>query len=381
MKRFALWLFAFLLPAAAAVSETVVVGQRYEVRADLSESETRALAREMDRRFEVYNGLFRFDPARLAGKLKVRAFANKTDYEEYLWTTLGEPREGACYLHYSRPERSELVVFDRASSIFSHQAFVQFLRAFLPQPPVWMREGFAVVFDPLAYDPGRDSFQFEENLAWLETVKKWGEEAPKLENILAADDSGGLWADRLVPASWSLASFLLNSSDEEYRRFLYEAFLLMKPELSAAENALIVARRGAAWIDPVRAQTDYEAYLRSRRTFAELIDDGRAAYAAKKAEDAEKAFLNASELKPNHYAPYYYLGLLAYEKKEFGAAETMYKKAIEFGADEALCSFALGVNAAADGRSNQAREYLERAKAVAPTRYAAKVDELLAKLR
>ena len=381
MKRFALWIFAFLLLAASAVSETVAVGQRYEVRADLSESETRALAREMDRRFEVYNGLFRFDPARLPGKLKVRAFANKKDYDDYLWTTLGEPREGACYLHYSRPDRSELVVFERGDGIFSHQAFVQFIRAFVPQAPIWMREGFAVVFDPLSYDPGRDAFQFEENLAWLETVKKWGEDAPKLENILVAEEPGGLWTDRLVPAAWSLASFLLNSPDEEYRRFLYESFLLMKPELTAAENSSIVARRGAAWIDPVRAQTDYEAYLRSRRTFAELIDDGRAAYAAKKAEDAEKAFLSAADLKPNHYAPYYYLGLLAYEKKEFGSAETNYKKALEFGADEALCSFALGVNAAADGRSNQAREYLERAKAVAPTRYAAKVDELLAKLR
>lgn len=381
MKRFALSIFAFLLMTAAAVSETVVVGERYEVRSDLSESETRALAREMDRRFEVYNGLFRFDPSRLPGKLKVRAFAEKKSFDDYLWTTLGEPREGACYLHYSRPERSELVVFERSGGVFPHQAFIQFLRAFIPQPPIWMREGFAVVFDPLAYDPGRDAFQFEENLAWLETVKKWGEDAPKLESILAADESGGLWAERLVPAAWSLASFLLNSDDEEYRRFLYESFLLLKPELSAAENARVVAARGAAWIDAVRAQTDYESYLRSRRTFAELIEDGRAAYAAKKPEDAEKAFMGAAELKQNHYAPYYYLGLLAYEKKEFGIAEERYKKAMEFGADEALCAFALGVNAAADGRAGQAREYLERAKRVAPSRYAAKVDELLAKLR
>ncbi|MFA6508138.1 MAG: hypothetical protein WCT14_18690 [Treponemataceae bacterium] len=381
MKRFGFSLLTFLLSVGIATSQVVVEGNRYEIKSDLGETESRALAKEMDRRFELYNGLFRFDPKRLPGKLKVRAFAEKEAYDAYLKTSLGETRENACYLHYSRFDRSELVVLKKDGGFFSHQAFIQFLRAFVPQPPLWIREGFAVVFEPLVYDSGRDSFSFEENLAWLETVKRWGVEAPSLAGILLSDENESINAEKLVPAAWAIASFLLNVDDEEYRRFLYEAFLLLKPELASGDNARLIADRGAVWIDLLRAQTDIESYLKSRRTFAELIEDGRAAYAAKNPKAAEKAFLAAAELKSSHYAPQYYLGLLAYEKKEYEVAEKRYKNALENGADEALCSFALGVNAAAAGKASEAREFLERAKTVAPSRYAVKVDELLVKLR
>jgi len=384
MKRS--WIAALALVFAAgfvpeAGAQVLMEGPRYEIRSDLSEADTAALAKELDRRFEVYNGLFRFDPSRLEGKLKVRAFADKDAYEEYLRSTLGETRDDACYLHYSRPERCELVVYRRTGSVFSHQAFIQFLRAFLPQPPLWMREGFAVVFEPLLYNAADDSFSFEENLAWLETVKKWGAEAPSIERVMLSDDAESVSADKLTPASWALASFILNTDGEDYRRFLYESFLLMKSGSSAAETARIVAARGAAWIDPERAQADYDAYIKSRRTFAELVEDGRAAYAAKDPSAAERAFLAAVELRPSHYAPQYYLGLLAYERKDYATAELRYKNALSYGADEALCSFALGVNAAAAARPSDARAFLERAKTVAPSRYAARVDELLSKLR
>lgn len=381
MKRFGLLLSTFLFCAGAAAAQIVVEGSRYEVKSDLGEAESRALAKEMDKRFELYNGLFRFDPKELPGKLKVRLFADKDAFDAYLKTSLGETRENACYLHYSRPERSELVVLNKEGNAFSHQAFVQFLRAFVPQPPLWIREGFAVIFEPLRYDAGRDSFSFEENLGWLETVKKWGKDAPSLAEVLLSDEGDSVSAEKTVPASWAIASFLLNVDDEEYRRFLYESFLLMKRELTASENARVIADRGAVWIDLVRAETDYASYLQSRRTFAELIEDGRAAYAAKNPTAAEKAFMAAAELKSSHYAPQYYLGLLAYEKKAYEVAEKRYRNALENGADEALCFFALGVNAAAAGKASEAREHLERAKTVAPSRYAVKVDELLAKLR
>ncbi len=380
MRRLGISLLVLLI-AVGVAAQVVVEGNRYVVQTDRDEGAARTLAKELDRRFEIYNGLFRFDPSKLEGKLKVRAFSRKSDYDDYLLSVLGETRSEACYLHYSRPDRCELIVYDKTGSAFSHQAFIQFLRAFVPQPPQWIREGFAVIFEPLRYTPSTDTLSFEENLAWLETVKKWGADAPSIEDVVTADAGGSLAADKATPASWALASFIMNSDGEEYRRFLYESFMLLKSDASAEENAQAVAARGAQWIDMKRAEKDIVSYIESRRTFAELIEDGRAAYAKKDPDAAERAFLAAVELKPSHYAPQYYLGLLAYEKKSYDIAEERYKNALAYGADEALCSFALGVNAAAAAKAEDARTYLERAKTVAPSRYAARVDELLSKLR
>jgi tetratricopeptide (TPR) repeat protein len=243
-----------------------------------------------------------------------------------------------------------------------------------------MREGFAIFFEPLLFDTAIDDFLFEENLSWLETVKSWGNDSPGIDRILLSDEDPVLGAERRNPASWALVSFILNSSDEEYRRFLYESILLLDSSASASENGLVIAKRGAMWIDTTKAHADYSAYLASRKTFTELIEAGRNAYAAKDTQTAEKAFYAAEELKPGHYAPYYYLGLLAYERKDYALAENHYKSALQNGADAALVNYALGVNAAADARNADARKYLEQAKKAAPERYSAKADELIARL-
>jgi len=243
-----------------------------------------------------------------------------------------------------------------------------------------MREGFAIFFEPLSFDSAIDDFLFEENLSWLETVKSWGDDSPSIDRILLSDEDPVLGAERRNPASWALVSFILNSSNEEYRRFLYEGILLLDSSSSAVENGLVIAKRGATWIDATRASADYSEYLASRKTFTELVEAGRSAYAAKDPQTAEKAFYAAEELKPGHYAPYYYLGLLAYERKDYALAENHYKSALQNGADAALVNYALGVNAAADSRNTEARKYLEQAKKASPERYSAKADELIARL-
>lgn len=391
MKRFAI--AAVILAVAATglsaqnadAALATTKGAYYEVRSELGIADAQALAEEMDLRFALFERLFRFDSKKLGAKLKVRAFKDEASFDQYLLGTLGETRDGATYLHYSRPDRSELVVVRDGSATAerakAHQSFVQYLRAFIPNPPAWIREGFAIYFETVAYDASKKLLNYEENLSWLETVKSWKNEAPSIADLLLAEESGTAKLATLQPASWALVSFLLNAEQEDYSRFLYESFLLLDPLAASTTNARTIAVRGAAWIDPAKAATDYKAYLASRRTFAELIDDGRAAYAAKEPKVAEEAFLAAAELRPSHYAPHYYLGLLAYEKKDYTVAENHYRSALQLGADEALVSYALGVNAAADGRAADAKTYLLKAKSVSPTRYAVKVDELLSRIK
>ncbi|QQO07944.1 hypothetical protein [Breznakiella homolactica] len=376
-----------ILPLVPAVSQesgpamASAKGFNYEVISEGGEAAAEKLVRQMDLRFEVYNRVFRFTDTLIAEPLKVRAFESEEHYNDYITSRLGRPREGCVYLHYQRPERRELVVYrnsEASERLLSHQGFIQFLRAFVPNPPSWLRDGFAIYFSTLSFDQESGSIQYEENLAWLNTVKSWGGTGPSMEAILMADIEG--IPENFAPASWALISFLLNSGNEDYRRTLFESFMVLSPSASAAENSMAVMARMRNWINSAALKQDYDNYLESRRTFAELVDLGRTAYTAKETIMAELYFLNALELKPTHYAPYYYLGLLAYEEKSYELAEHYYRSALQYGADPALLNYALGLNALSSGRPVEAKALLREASRLAPDRYKDRVDEMLERI-
>lgn len=367
-------------PASFAAAE----GTYYAVRSDGGEADARALALEMDRRFRIYARLFRFEAETLPEKLRVISFGDKAAYDEYVGRRLGSSRDGAVYLHYSRREGRELVLHRGAADsggAFAHQAAVQYLRSFVANPPAWMREGFAIFFSGLGYDPARDELLYEENLTWLDTVKGWGAAAPALEAVAASDLGMQVDQDKLQVASWALVSFLLNSENEDYRRNLFEAFMVLKGDATAADNSAAVLRRVGPWIEAEALAADYRAYFDSRKTFTELVESGREAYGTKDSSRAELLFLSALDLRPTHYAPYYYLGLLAYERREYDLAENHYRSALQYGADAALVNYALGLNAAGAGREEDAKAYLDKASAASPERYRARVEELLPRLK
>jgi tetratricopeptide (TPR) repeat protein len=337
------------------------------------------LRRELERRFDIYNRLFRFDPARTALPLRVRFFRDQAAYDGYVSARLGLSREGAVYLHYNQRERRELVVHlgsPGAARMIPSQAFLQYFRAFVPSPPAWMKEGFAVYFATLTAGEGGE-LSYEENTAWLETVKRL--EGIDLEGVLMADL--GEPPPQFQALSWSLVSFLLNSGSEDYFRSLTDSFMLLSPAAGAAENAAAVRNRLYLLASPAAVAEDYRAYLASRKTFAGLIEAGQGSYAAGDPQTAESFFLEALEQKPRHHAPYYYLGLLAYEKQRYDQAEQYYLSALRYGADAALVRYALGLSAAAAGKKSEAAAFLEAAATAAPERYRDRVQELLKRLR
>ena len=105
------------------------------------------------------------------------------------------------------------------------------------------------------------------------------------------------------------------------------------------------------------------------------------AYGIKDLENAEIYFLAALYQKPAHYAPYYYLGLLAYDENNYEIAETYYITALQYGADSALVKYALGINAATAGRNTEAVAYLEEAAYESPERYKERAEAIMVRLR
>jgi hypothetical protein len=391
MKKIVITLLfaAAILSPLAAQYDTVnpirveVRNQYFDVISDGGSYDAETLCREMEMRFEVYNRLFRFNPTVLTGPLRVVSFTSKAAYDSYVSSKLGSTRDGAVYLHYSQPDRRELVV-NRGSSeeerMLAHQAFIQFFRAFVPYPPSWMREGFAIYFNTLKFDKETRELRYEENLSWLETVKNLGPHQPSLESVLMSDLNG--MPEYFQPVSWAIVSFFLNSGGNgDYFRAITEAFMLLSPTNSAAENSQMVMERLTSWNTLEKMRADYNSYIAGRKTFAELIDLGQESYNMKDLVNAESYFLAALYQKPTHYAPYYYLGLLAYEENNYDMADAYYRSALQYGADSALVKYALGINAATAGRNSEALAYLEEASYESPERYRERAESIILRLK
>jgi tetratricopeptide (TPR) repeat protein len=369
----------FALVSSAGYAQISLKSEHFEVIADSGDGE--ALLREMEERFSVYNRLFRFDPEEASYPLRVRSFRDREAYNSYISSRLGAARTGAVYLHYNQKERRELVV-NRGSPeegrALPYQAFIQFLRAFVANPPSWIREGFAIYFSTLNFtNDGKPAY--EENLSWLDTVKNLGSALPGPEAILLADSRG--LPPEFQSLAWSLVSFFLNSGNENYLRTMTDSFMVLSDGKNAAENAEAVAKRITMWNSMETLTRDYRNYLDSRKTFTELLEEGQRAYARGDALGAEVSFYTALDQRPGHYAPYYYLGLLAYEEGSYDMADQYYRSAIERGADFALVCYALGVNAASAGKKMESINYLHRAAEASPERYREKAEGLIARLR
>jgi tetratricopeptide (TPR) repeat protein len=377
-------------PAISSPTEVQIRTQLFDIVCQGGGYSADTLLKELDQRFEVYNRLFRFNTSKLAAPLKVRSFTDKTAYDNYVASRLGATRDGAVYLHYNDVSRRELIInmsSPEAERVLPHQAFIQFLRAFVPYPPTWMREGFAIYYNTLRFNRQTLLLDYEENLAWLDTVKTISRERrePALESVFLAD-ANGQTPEYFHPVAWGLVSFLLNSGGNDYYRSLTESFLLLDPNSSAADNDKIVLGRLTNYTTIDRLYADYERYIASRSTFSELIVEGQQLYAASDFANAEQKFLEALWQKMNHYAPYYYLGLVSYANKSYDMAEQYYRQAIQFlpqshsPDDEALIQYALGVNAASAGRTDEALEFLNVSASLSPERYRARANDIIKKL-
>ncbi len=370
--------------AAGSVGETS--SAHYSVLSELGQDRSDLLSRQLEACYGLYNGLFRFDPAGLKAKLNVREFKDKAGFDAYLGQVVGQTKDDFVYLHYPNPERSELLLFSKDEPDFSaslaHQAFVQYLKAYVPNPPLWMREGLAVVFESARWDDAKGELAFPENLAWLETAKSLKERSllMSLESLLTiGQDQARAELDVFYPQSWAFASFLLNSKEKAYNRLLWDAMSALRKDAGLEDNQAALLKMVDSWYGLAEAEGAFVAYLDERKTFPELVAAGVRKYADKAWDEASAAFDAALALNSESYVPQYYLGLIAYAKNDFSAAEYRYKAALELGCDPAITNYALGVNAYAQNRLDDAKAFLAVAKETAPDRYGTKVDELVAK--
>jgi tetratricopeptide (TPR) repeat protein len=373
-------------PAAAPMASAS--SRHYSVWSDAGKDDAVTLAATLDGLFGVYNEYFRFDETKLKALLTVRKFSAKGPFDAYLQKVIGETKDDFVYLHYPTVERSELVVFDKGNAddfdaSLAHQAFVQFLKAFIPEPPLWIREGFAVFFERTRLDPATGAVKYSENQAWLETVKllKSQSRLYKVADLmkLSSDDArSGL--DVFYPESWALVSFFTGSPDRRYNRFIWDAIGLLSPDATLEQNQAAIREFFLRWHGQDAAESDFLAYLNGQKTFAELVTSGVGSYGDKDLETAFKSFTQALSKNSSSYIPYYYLGLIAYARGDYALAEEYYKTALDLGSDAPITNYALGINAYASRRFDEASAWLQKARDGDPAKYEAKAGEIIARI-
>jgi len=410
MKRL-LFTLTIILISVCSFSQTVrlyqSVSDYYKVYTDVSEEYAQEIVNQMEAALVLFNEILHFDLTELEIKFKVSIYKNKTGFDTYLKRLLGQTRDDFVYIHYTDLRKSELVAFqkddenDMISSLL-HQGFIQFIKTFIPNVPIWMSEGIAAYLENSAYvsnvsmtesekkesaeETGKGHFILNKSLIWLDSLKALlkGETSnsvlPLAELLTIKKDSAVKLIDVFYPQSWGLVYFLLNSSDKEYNRLFWESIYILDPSKSLADNSKAVKDLVFKWKEPDTFYSEFKAYILSLKTFNDYVTEGLKYYDDKKLKEAEASFKKALDIKPSHYFPLYYMGLIAYANKDYFSAEEYYLQALEYGADIGLTYYALGVNAYADNQYDNAIAYLNGSVDEDPDKYKDKVDFILQRI-
>jgi tetratricopeptide (TPR) repeat protein len=379
-------LLAFAQDAAQFTAET----DHYRVFAATSQAQAEDVARRMEAALALYNGIFHFDLAALPAKFRVKVFADINAFNTYLDTVLSQARQDFVFVAWSDPERSELLCFPKEDKAFTasllHQGCIQFVKGFIDNPPVWLREGAASYLDASTWDAKSGSFAFKPNLAWLESLQAMirGETPSKPisfpDLLTMSRDKAQAQMDVFSPQSWGLVQFLLDAPDRGYSRILWDSIFALSPKATLEENSQLARKRGFSWVTDQKLRQDFEEYILSLKTATTLVKEGIDQYSKGDLANAEQSFTRSLDLEPGGATAWYYQGLLAYGRKDYAKAEDLYMKAFQLGLNAGIINYALGVNSFAAGKNADATKYLNFAKEADKKVYAEKVDALLKRI-
>lgn len=363
----------------------------FRVLSELGDDHAEKTADKLEALLYLFNDYLHFDLDELPVKLRARFFSSQDRYDTYLRRVIDQTRDDFVYLHYTDLAKSELVGYDTDAESFDislkHQGFIQFLRAFVPNPPLWMREGFAVFFEEVEFDDDLGIAVYRENLAWLETLQSIVDGSSSLTPIALAEmlqmdvNSARDDIEVFYPQAWGMVSFLLNSENRDYNRIIWDSISALDPEASLTENSQKIYQAAFRWEEEPLLVDAFVTYVGDRRSFRTLVQDGIDQYAAGNLEDAEKSFVTALKLREDNFIPLYYMGLINYDRRNYSLSDFYYKEALDKGATEALTYYALGVNAYADNRFDDAVAYLEETIRLDPAGYENKAQQLLERIQ
>lgn len=391
MRTAAAVILLVLACAAGSTQEVklyVAESAHYRVSAETSQAQADEVARRMEAALRLANDIFHFELEKKPAKMRVRIFRDEAAFNEYLKPIAAGTRTDFVFLAYPDPEKSELLCFPREEKLFSssliHQAVVQLTRTHVANMPLWLREGVAAYLEAAVWDATAATYLARPNLVWLEPLRAAlrGQTAivPLADLLAFTREMAQAKLDVFYPEAWGLVHFLLNSNDRAHNRILWDAISSLDASASLEENSRAVRRRAFDWLGVEKVFLDFTTYALAMKNAADLARDGAAWYAKGALDEAEASLRASVELDPAGVTALYYLGLVAYARRDFAAAEAWYRRAYDAGAGAGLINYALGVNAFAAGSYDASSKYLQLARDAEPDAYAEKVGALLKRI-
>ncbi len=376
---------------AAAGVTAQFTSEHYRVYSDESQEQAEFIAQKAEACLALFNSIFHFDLTKLSVKPKIKIFGTKAAFDNYIKRFVPEKKNDFVYINYSDLAKCELVGFEKSSEsefdqAMLHQGFVQFIKAYVTNPPLWLQEGMAAYFEQAEYKQDLKSFTPAGELVWLETLKRIikNEDSSAFlpfDQFLTMDKTMALAKiSTFYPEAWGLVYFLLKSPNRDINRILWDSVSVLNPADSVLDNSKRVEEKAFGWMGTAKVEEEYKNFILSMKTFPDLVTEGVNYYSNNELDKAKKSFSDALERDTTNYIPYYYLGLINYSQKDYLTAETYYNKALELGAPNALIAYALGVNAFADNNYEVAVSHLKEAEKLDPDNYKEKVDELLTRI-
>lgn len=377
MKKIIILLLITIIVVIPAFSQNMKMAEsdRYRVYSDISEEIAQYAATAMNEYFNLYNRYFHFNENSLNSKLQIRIFNSKDGFDKYLSTIIPGTSSSFIFLQYKNTNRSELVTYrmddlEKMKKTLVHHGFVQFLKTFIPNAPLWIQKGFAIYFEKSLYNDQDNTVTFQDNLDWAVTLKKYisadrkdplNQKLFSISELLTMDtDSANKDINVFYAESWGLVSFLINSKYQEYNRVLWDAISSLNPEALKIENESAISESSFIWTDKNTFLSDFYFYAESIKSFNELVQDGIKFYSEGALGEAERIFIKGMIINENNYIPYYYMGLINYSRKDYAMAEYYYHSTVERGGDSNLINYALGVNSYANNNSEDAVFYLNK---------------------
>lgn len=383
---FCIPLVLFAQDATQFTSET----DHYRVISDASQAQSDDVAKRMEAAVSLYNDVYHFDLSTLSTKLRVHIFKDIDSFNGYLGKVLSQTRTNFVFIAWSDPERSELLCFPKDEPAFTasllHQGAIQFVKAFVDNPPVWLREGVATYLETASWDATAGTYTLKPNFAWLDPLKSLLAAGSATTPLSVSDlltisrDKAQSQMDVFAPESWGFVQFLLGSSQRAYSRAMWDSVTALSPKASLDDNSQKVVARAFSWFTDQALQQDFQTYILSLKTSTDLLKDSIDQYGSGDLAAADSSLQKCIDLDPTNSTAWYYEGLVSYAKKDYAKAEEDYLKAFQLGATAGVINYALGVNSFAAGKNADASKYLSFAKTADKTTYGDRVDALLKRI-
>ncbi len=342
---------------------------------------------------DYYDSIFKFDSGSVTQKLLIRITPDIETFQQYVFDRIGQKRTQYLYIKYENKARSEIVLYPMnpgqgyqafAGSSLNRQLYLLYLYSHIHEPPVWIRDGFQAIIEHVSWNSLSRQIENSASSFWIEQARASERDQevyiPAASLLLAL--TGQYETRVLYPQLCAFVSFLHESKDPVYQRFLHEAFLLLKPDTgwnsrSQTENSALVANRFTVLIEEGKADKDFRLWLADKKTFDEVFQEGLEAYSYGRYDDAERAFSHAASRRQGDPVVTYYRGLVSYSAGNFETAVSFYRDALVFGADIATGNWALGLAFYALERYDEAEQHIRTAMEVNPSRYGKRGEQLL----